>query len=297
MKPSWLIGNVLKKCGVPCAYEIGMMLAKETDEPVVPDVPTASMYLYGTPSTSGNIGLRSGNSVTYYKGVVAPDINTVYTDEVEAKYPCAAITLGYPKPDFIELRVASAPAILSSTGNLIHTVYSDYKVHDWANWHETWGEGVEKTALSGTLWAGSEDLIWTNHDIKDKNGALQITKSADPIPVTGVVGYKYGDSDVLPDINTVYTEELKESHPYAAIGTSRVTQAYLLFLSTSALIGHTAYAPLIYFGCYDGETWTSQTEVIEGNRVLYDTAWANHDVFNADGNLRISASAPIPVYE
>ena len=39
MKPSWLIGNVLKKCGVPCAYEIGMMLAEETDDPVIPDVP------------------------------------------------------------------------------------------------------------------------------------------------------------------------------------------------------------------------------------------------------------------
>lgn len=44
MKPSWLIGNVLKKCGVPCAYEIGMMLAEETDEPVIPDAPSETVY-------------------------------------------------------------------------------------------------------------------------------------------------------------------------------------------------------------------------------------------------------------
>lgn len=39
-----------------------------------PEVPTASLYIYGTPSESGNIGLRNGDSVTYYDGAVLPKL-------------------------------------------------------------------------------------------------------------------------------------------------------------------------------------------------------------------------------
>lgn len=54
-------------------------VAAEPDEPAVPDEPgeVSTMYLYGTPSESGNIGLRVGDSVTYYSGAVAPNIPAI----------------------------------------------------------------------------------------------------------------------------------------------------------------------------------------------------------------------------
>lgn len=51
MNPSWLIGDVLKKCGVPCAEEIAMMLAKETDEPVVPEANSYITFASAEPFT------------------------------------------------------------------------------------------------------------------------------------------------------------------------------------------------------------------------------------------------------
>jgi len=39
-------------------------------------------YLYGIPSDAGNIGLWDGTAVTYYDGLVLPNIEGVYTEEV-----------------------------------------------------------------------------------------------------------------------------------------------------------------------------------------------------------------------
>ena len=84
-KPAWLIGRALRQCGVPCAEEIAMMLQKRSADPA----PTASMYLYGTPSDSGSIGLRSGESVTYYDGAVLP----LLPEWDKTKYPYAVLTI------------------------------------------------------------------------------------------------------------------------------------------------------------------------------------------------------------
>lgn len=47
------------------------------------NIPMASdLCIYGVPSDSGNVGLRSGDTVTHYNGIVAPNIDKVWTDKV-----------------------------------------------------------------------------------------------------------------------------------------------------------------------------------------------------------------------
>lgn len=54
------------------------------------NIPMASdLCIYGTPSDTGNIGLLSGDAVTYYNGRVAPNIDKVWTDKVT--YPFALL--------------------------------------------------------------------------------------------------------------------------------------------------------------------------------------------------------------
>lgn len=180
----------------------------ESDIPVTPDAPATALYLYGTPSESGNIGLRSGDSVSYYDGAVLPNIDGDYTDELKVKYPHLVMkfvaertALGVVHPAYYQL-IAAIPLVMDD-GDYVRA--PDDKLVNFAftpcvEWrceapHNTWvsyGEGGRADLPS------IEDIIWTNNDIYyiddhsdvSKAGTLAVAKSPEPIPVyAGIVDF------------------------------------------------------------------------------------------------------------
>lgn len=146
------------------------------DEPVIPDVPEAFLYLYGTPSTSGNIGLRNGESVTYYEGVVAKPVYELYDEN----YPIVCITMN---TYFSGTEVHMFSNVTPDGENRLH-----YDERIDFEYDKTTGGWVEHDRLTDSYMFTS-GIVWTNTTLYDTNG--NVTHSAsDPIPVyTGIVDY------------------------------------------------------------------------------------------------------------
>lgn len=193
--------------------------------PVV--TPVSSLYLYGTPSTSGNIGLRVGESVTYYDGAVLPNVYGVYTPEQQDKYPHLVLRFakGYTdswnnvtKPDRYEL-TAAVPLQMDDLKYAF--AKKEYQVGlgftpviRWECNSPSYGEWVYYQEVNASSVADLEDIMWTNDDIyyiddhpdTSMAGMLAVAKSPDPIPVSGIVGYSYNGT-VLPELSD-------EGYPY-----------------------------------------------------------------------------------
>ena len=156
------------------------------DTPTEPDTPAAAMYLYGTPSETGNIGLRVGESVTYYDGAVAPNIDTVYTNELKMEYPVAIII---PRSGvFLDLLMAKSIVYQTGvdgnyqwgTADTLRTMLMPYD--------NTWNETLQAVS-DNPKWlsaVGDNFAIWTNTDIKFEDGAVE-TSATEPIPVGEIV--------------------------------------------------------------------------------------------------------------
>lgn len=167
-----IIGYVLRLCGVPMAEMIAEMLCK--DKKVV-----SSHYLYGVPSESGNIGLRSGGTVTYYDGAVLPKIL-----EVEG-CSCA----------FIE-----KPFMMRTWYTLFLTPAIAYGKTAEGEWCFGWAAGSVNYALLDNEWKSrteltngalhtspdSSTILWTNTDLLNEDGTVG-RKGTDPIPVGEIV--------------------------------------------------------------------------------------------------------------
>ena len=135
-------------------------------------------FLYGHVAKEGETPTHSINGVDYV-GVVAPKL----PDRDKEKYPYCTIFIGLTHEE-IDFRASSATVLKSvTTNNLVHTAYSEYRTFYTWEGREQWNEQGVSTAGSNTVYCGADKLLWTNHDIKDKNGVVQITKSADPIPI------------------------------------------------------------------------------------------------------------------
>jgi len=160
-RKSWLIGFALGLCGKP------LPIGGSRREPV------ASMYLYGTPSDSGNIGLRVGDTVTYYNGFVAPDINTVFTDEMKAEYPHARIGVYNSTYRLSLVQVESKVNDSGAVGFLSGVVY----------------EVVDGKWVARSKNYNSYTVIWANYNVLyAESNELYLAKS-DPIPVGEIVEY------------------------------------------------------------------------------------------------------------
>lgn len=132
------------------------------------------LFLYGTPSESGNIGLRVGDSVTYYNGAVLQKLP-------ESDMPYAHIYS-------TELDLIPYGAIFSENPFVFNgnkSILLDGMVGKWHySENSVWWNYAEYDA---TDTANSYPAIWTNHDIKDVNGNLHLA-ATNPIPVTkGIV--------------------------------------------------------------------------------------------------------------
>lgn len=177
----WLTGWL---CGM-----VGRLIfvKKIHDEPVIPDlpaVPEAAMYLYGTPNESGNIGLRNGDSVTYYEGVVAPPIDTVWTVERKETHPYAVYFNSGSSESLHLLRTVEYANTL--TGERALKLPSRNDVDELCYKHKN-GEWVYvDTSNAVSLRLVLEYLKWTSFDLINEDGTVYLPASM-PIPVSGVV--------------------------------------------------------------------------------------------------------------
>lgn len=97
----------------------------------------------------------------------------------------------------------------------------------------------------------------------------------------------------LPDIYSVYTPEIQQTHPFAYIITLS-GQYYLMAHYTEVNSGADGTMPL--FG--DGVKFIAENGAwVESSKInLFSVViWANADVYTEDGSVYLAASDPVPV--
>lgn len=164
-------GLVIGLCCKACRFSV------PESEPVA--------YLYGTPSDNGNIGLRVGDTVTYYDGAVLPKLPEWDTET----YPHGIVT----RWDTNLYALYTTPSYSYSKDETLGRVwltvegYERYKAEDGANeWTETW-EAKTTTILLSQDGAKTADVKWANFKI-EYDGTVYCSAS-DPIPVGEIVDY------------------------------------------------------------------------------------------------------------
>lgn len=154
----------------------------------------SALFLYGTPSESGNIGLRVGDTVTYYAGAVLSKL-----PEMAYQYAAIVPNASAPYDGYAyNLWNFSAPLYISNAtdnGNASgRTRVFTEKGASYKGWKgnpdgKAWDFTFENSSSTGSV--TTEMPIWTNEDIYaeiDGNRSLYIAAS-DPIPVGEIVDY------------------------------------------------------------------------------------------------------------
>lgn len=165
------------------------------------DTPAAAaMYIYGTPSETGNIGLRDGDTVTYYDGMILPEL----PEWDKTEYPYAVINYSYKNgvlnKVFCRILASNAYYTPSSVGGVWFGGDADGSRDDdkvaskyYQLTGDVWGEpsetedGVVKiyppegqTAYSLTYYT-----LWAN--FKVKYDGVVYKQAFEPIPVGEIV--------------------------------------------------------------------------------------------------------------
>lgn len=261
-----------------------------------PEVPTAAMYLYGTPSTSGNIGLRVGESVTYYGGAVLPPL----PERDESVYPYAWIIKKLFGGYYLYLLSELIYQQSSGGENAIEFSPTNAVRYSCGNGGTAWEESpVTESGVTTISWS-----MWANFDLLNGDNSIYIAAS-DPIPVSGLVGNSYNGT-VLPDIDTIYTDELKAQYPNAIIFKPWSTAFTLKVFPKDSYYSSTANGlrtyrtdgTAIHWTWLADRGWGIAEEASGGSYVVFEKAiWTNFDLLNSDNTVYLSASDPIPVYE
>lgn len=255
-----------------------------------------------------------------YNGVELQDINTVWTDKTAR--PFASIvqytdgtyvlilsdkSLGYRNGIFFPITNGSTTA--------------DFWIYDGSKW------GFGATQTHGGYALEGYSFIWASYPVPNINAAgqedgtihLEASDSdqdgSDPDEPDPIVGYRYGDSPVLPDINTVWTGELKEKYPYVVFLPNLFFACFPLPVRiadernpTGILLGHDENGDIIradsvgFIWESDSNAW-KKDEVSEFTAVNVVPIWTNHNLYCLDPDtdevtdtLYLAASEPVPVY-
>lgn len=200
----------------------------------------------------------------------------------------------------------------------------------WSYNGTDWGEMYEDNLVPTP-----SDLVWSSHDILLQDKVTVFLAGSEPVPVTQrnpsamLLGFQVGQAIrrmrgkrepvaylyngvELPDINTVWTDELKAEYPYGYIFGGFWVGSTWQFACTTAPV----YIDGEYFRAsanlskkqwtyqyYEGypDTWYVQgsSDVVKDDTMGRASAdkWSNYDIFDTNGSLALAASDPIPVYE
>ena len=163
--------------------------------------PPAMYCIYGTPSDSGNIGVRVGDTVTYYEGAVLPNVHKFYTPEMQTEFPFAVLQEGARGPSAYFLRIYGAGAYCFERNDRVYfgsvpsydsgmapddeisVPYREY----WADESFEYKWRHSNSSTDGCTGLTNNKQIWSNFDVS-YNGNLIHSKS-DPIPVGEIVEY------------------------------------------------------------------------------------------------------------
>ena len=272
-------------------------------------------YLYGTPSDSGNIGLRSGDTVTLYDGAVLPPL----PEWDKETYPYAVIqyTTIIPESPKYRLLCSASPTVLM-TGILGGSTPAPCLI--WTA-GDTWVGGYINE--DGQTWVNCTP-IWTNYDLYYRGSETPALAASDPVPVYAEpVAYLYNGVELpaLPEWN-------KEAYPYAVIariGVASSSYKYTLRLFSNA---YTTSGTSVLYSFYEmtadiGKTWLacscpyidlgdgtfvwgeiSEHQIVDADADGISDAvlvgmpiWSDFDLTANGGTVWLEASDPVPVYE
>lgn len=273
--------------------------------PIIPDTPTAAQYLYG----------HIAESTVSYNGVTLPDIESVWTDK--ESYPDAVIYLknGVYKFAFGQFY---SPYIYYGEYcfQLSHWVLYTGTDEGWI--YDTKGYSTLQPSVSTTT------VIWTTHDLYDNEKMSTIYLAAsepvytyDPDVIVDGVGYV---GAVLPNIDAVYTDELKQTHPYAVIQINDGDFAQLTLRQSWEQEAKEGYGEIVWYQTGDIyhkiDISADSTATEWGEAVVYQAPtfgagmmctissidWTNTDIVSVGsdsysvGELILAATEPVPVY-
>jgi hypothetical protein len=154
------------------------------------------------PVHSGNIGLRVGDTVTYYDGAVVVNIGTVYTDEMKAKYPYAMLVTSWKDGSFhkafLQCYASNAYYTVADSGSLYFGGIADSdlsseKVAAFASTYTegAWSSGTEmddhSTRINEFTSYSTSRTTWSNFKI-EYDGTVYCDGSV-AIPVGEIVDY------------------------------------------------------------------------------------------------------------
>lgn len=289
-------------------------------------VETAKQYLYGTPSESGNIGLRVGDTVTYYDGAVLPEL----PEWDKTVYPFAYLcTQGI---HYLNLSTVPFKREVGTTGyqNMIPdtngSVIEYKKASNDTEWVRNSDGDRDVTPYNGINHWPFVDIYWANFDIQNTDGTTHVT-ATEPIPVS-LVGNSYNGTvlPVAPETDLAYAV-LTHHEAFHSEGWGQVIdepERYQLSVLAEpfyaeTLTNGTTYIRSNPYGKYqrwvsyapDFSKWELAAEGEELWVVSYDDVlWTNHNVFfgelantveenvvYTDELFMAESSAPIPVYE
>lgn len=145
-------------------------------------------YLYGTPSENGNIGLRVGDTVTYYSGAVTKNIDEIWTDKDTQPYAFMRCTT-----NAAHLYISAAP--FYATEGYINwvnptTQYAFYYSQGIWEYMQKWTGDTTSYSLNNTF------AVWANHDVI-KDGEVWLSATL-PISVGEIVEYIDGIPVYVP---------------------------------------------------------------------------------------------------
>lgn len=277
----------------------GVLHKKSIVEPV-----EADFYLYGTPSESGNVALADGEGYVLYNGAVLPKL----PEWDKAAYPYAV--LNRSSSGVISLNCIQNPCLYGAytfvdnngeTWNMPaapHTTFPAGKITLFCQYLLTdnaWGDATVYTYdfISKTVDTklAFTEIIWTNTDIPniDTNGTY-LAKS-DPIPLASSEPVAAVYEDMKWDV---------ASYPYACYGSNLWGNTLFIYSKTPCEYYTNGYVMAgVVYQLTDGqwEYYYDSSNNTGGARTAIIPKWSNHDLYDADGNLYLAASAPVYIYE
>ena len=280
----------------------------ESDIPIVPDepeTPTASLYLYGTPSK------------VKYNGVELPDIEAAYValaetagETVEVVKEACPYAIILTSDASAYLYIGDCKLSIDANGKLNNSVSGWFSVY-WSH-DGSWVSSAAETIPAGSMATDPSYCIWTSHDILNADGSVYLA-ATEPVH-SGNIGLRVGESVtyyngvVAPNINTVYTDELKEEYPYEFIVWNTLSYRYFFYalkaIEYTTNSGGTRMVKLTtgeYLRCTlssDKKTWGElSVGTTDGSVQASSAKWASFDVLNEDESIAVIGTDPIPVGE
>lgn len=203
-------------------------------------------YLYGTPSENGNIGLRVGDTVTLYDGVVLPTavwnkethpyalideftVNVIKKTKVAYLYLLKEIDDRYLEKagtgltaDFEYVRIHAGDVLYKTT-----EIPQDKQYTEWA---ESEVLTTEKGLSLGRIQWSNEDIYYQLDSYLGSAGGLCIA-GTNPIHVSGLAGYLYNGefSTALPDgVTESEAIPVYASDPVPVLNPSVLMQGFMM---------------------------------------------------------------------